>query len=75
MKFVVDTTDYCFKINAIYESEEWDLVSCSDSIWAGNPETRISLTGLTTYLLDAPIFWRSKGQKREAQVVKLSTLQ
>jgi hypothetical protein len=41
------------------------LVSYSDSDWAGNPETRISVTGFIIYLLVAPICWRSKGQKGE----------
>jgi hypothetical protein len=63
VKFVLDTKDYCLKLNPIFENEEWDLVSYSNSDWAGNPETRVSVTGFIIYLLGAPICWRSKGQK------------
>jgi hypothetical protein len=50
------------KLNLIIQNE-WDLVSYSDSDWAGNSETRISVTGFIIDLLGAPICWRSKGQK------------
>jgi hypothetical protein len=63
VKFVLDTKDYCLKLNPVFENEEWDLLSYSDSDWAGNPENRISVTGFIIYLLGAPICWRSKGQK------------
>jgi hypothetical protein len=63
IKFVLDTKNYCWKLNPVFENEEWDLVSYSDSDWAGNPENRISVTGFIIYLLGAPICWRSKGQK------------
>jgi hypothetical protein len=61
VKLVFDTKDYCLKLNPIFENEEWDLVSYSDIDWAGNPETRISVTGFIIYLLGVPICWRSKG--------------
>ena len=63
IKFVLNTKDYCLKMNHIYEYEEWDLVYYSDSDWAGDPETRISITGFVIYLLRAPICWRSRGLK------------
>jgi hypothetical protein len=63
VKLVLDTKDYCLKLNLICENEEWYLVSYSDSDWAGNPEARISMTGFIIYFLGAPICWRSKGQK------------
>ena len=78
IKFVLDTKDYCLKLNPVFENEEWDLVSYSDSDWAGNPENRISVTGFIIYLLGAPICWRSKGQKgvtlynSEAEYVAMS---
>jgi hypothetical protein len=34
-----------------------------DSDWAGDPETRVSVTGFIIYLLSVPICWRSKSQK------------
>jgi hypothetical protein len=57
-KFVLDTKDYYLKLNPIFENEEWDLVSFSDSDWGANPETRISVTGFIIYMLGAPICWR-----------------
>jgi hypothetical protein len=30
---------------------------------AGDPETRVSVMGFIIYLLNVPIFWRSKSQK------------
>jgi hypothetical protein len=52
VKFVLDTKDYCLKLNSICENEEWDLVSYSDSDWAGDTKTRISVIGLSyTYLV------------------------
>jgi hypothetical protein len=55
VKFVLDTKDYCLKLNPICKNEEWDLVSYSDIDWDGNPENRISVTGFIIYLLGAPI--------------------
>jgi hypothetical protein len=47
----------------IEEGKDWDLVSYCDSDWAGDAETRISVTGFIIYLLGVPICWKSKGQK------------
>jgi hypothetical protein len=63
MKFVVDTKQYCLKMQPIEEGKDWDLVSYCDSHWAGDAETRISVTGFIIFLLGVPICWRSKGQK------------
>jgi hypothetical protein len=47
-----------------------------DSDWAGDPETRISVTGFVIYLLNVPISWCSKAQKgvtlTEAEDVAIS---
>jgi hypothetical protein len=49
-----------------------------DSDWAGDPEKRVSVTGFIIYLLNIPICWRSKSQKRvtlsstEAKYVAIS---
>jgi hypothetical protein len=56
VKFVLDTKDYCVKLNLIYENEEWDLVSYSNRNWYDNEETRISVTGFIIYLLGAQIY-------------------
>jgi hypothetical protein len=34
-----------------------------DSDWAGDSETRISVTGFILYLTNVPVCWRSKLQK------------
>jgi hypothetical protein len=53
-------------------------VSYCNSDWAGDAETRISVTGLIIYLPGVPICWRSKGQKgvtlfsSEAEYVAIS---
>ena len=66
------------KLQPKHESEEWDLVSFCDSDWAGDPESRISVTGFITYMLGVPICWRSKAQKgvtlsrSEAEYVEMS---
>jgi hypothetical protein len=39
------------------------LVSYCNRNWAGDAETRISVTGFIIYFLRVPICWRSKGQK------------
>ena len=78
MKFVLDTKQYCLKIQPKDEGKEWDLVSYCDSDWDGDAETRISVTGFIIYLLGVPICWRSKGQKgvtlssSEAEYVAIS---
>jgi hypothetical protein len=51
------------KLNPICENEEWYLVSYSNSNWVGNPETRISVTGLIICLIGAPICWTLKEQE------------
>jgi hypothetical protein len=38
-------------------------VAFSDSDYAGDSETRISIAGFILYLLGVPISWKSKGQK------------
>jgi hypothetical protein len=49
-----------------------------DRNWAGDPETRVSVTGFIIYLLNVPICWRSKSQKgvtlssTEAEYVAIS---
>jgi hypothetical protein len=62
----------------IGENLEWNLKNFCDSDWAGDPETRISVTGFVIYLLNVPICWRSKAQKgvtlssTEAEYVAIS---
>jgi hypothetical protein len=66
IKFVLDTEQYGLKIEPrIPENsgEAWDLILFSDSDWAGDKDTRISVSGYVVFLLGVPISWKSKGQK------------
>lgn len=50
-KFVLDTKNYCLKIQTNFESENsLKLKVFSDSDWAGNPETKVSVRDFTVYL-------------------------
>jgi hypothetical protein len=56
----------------------WDLKIFCDIDWAGDLETRMSVTGFIIYLLNVPICWHSKSQKgvtlliTEAEYVAIS---
>jgi hypothetical protein len=64
VKFVLDTKNYCLKIQPNFDSKNsWKLKVFSDSDWAGDPETRISVTGFIVYLQNVPVCWRSKVQR------------
>ena len=63
IKFVLDTKTFCLKIRPKIEDSSWNLKVFCDSDWAGDPETRISVTGFIIYLQGASVCWRSKAQK------------
>jgi hypothetical protein len=78
VKFVIDTKNFCLKIRPITEVKNWSLKVFSDSDWAGDSESRISITGFMIYLMNVPICWRSKAQRgvtlssSEAEYVAIS---
>jgi hypothetical protein len=79
IKFVDDTKSFGLKVQPRLDDDlEWNLKIFCDSDWAGDPETRISVTGFMIYLLDVPVCWRSKLQKgvtmssTEAEYVPIS---
>jgi len=45
---------------------KWNLVSFSDSDWAGDKDNRRSVNGFVLFLCGVPIVWRSKQQKTVA---------
>ena len=55
-----------------------EVVLFSDSDWAGDKETRMSVTGYCVFLQGCPITWKSKGQtsvtlsSSEAELMALS---
>jgi hypothetical protein len=80
LKYVMDTRRLSLKMKPEKENKEtgWSMVAFSDSDYAGDSETRISIAGFILYLLGVPISWKSKGQKgvtlssSEAEFVALS---
>ena len=52
-----------------FKMAPWDLVCYSDSDYAGDPDTRRSVTGFVLFVRDVPVCWRSKAQ----MVVTLSS--
>jgi hypothetical protein len=65
LKYVMDTKLLSLKMKPEKENKEsgWTIVAFSDSDYAGDSETRISIAGFTLYLLGVPASWKSKGQK------------
>ena len=77
-KYVLDTKDYGLKMILDSEKQDWQMTVYTDSDYAGDKETRRSVTGFIIYLRGAPISWKSRGQKSvtlsstEAEFVALS---
>jgi hypothetical protein len=64
IKFVTDTKTFGLKVQPrLCNNLGWDLKIFCDSNWAGDSETRMSVTGFIIYLLSIPICWHSKSQK------------
>ena len=81
IKYVLDTKDYGLRIDPIYKKNKpWDLVCYSDSDYAGDSDTRRSVSAFILYVCSVPISWRSKAQQSvtlsnsEAKWVALSEL-
>ena len=78
IKFVLDTKNFGLKIRPKIAEKSWNLNVFCDSDWAGDPETRISVTGFIVYLMGVPVSWRSKAQRgvtlssSEAEYVAIS---
>ncbi len=65
IKFVLNTADYGLKIEPIERAaaEPWNLTVFFDSDYAGDAETRISVTGFYVFLMGVPISWKSHAQR------------
>jgi hypothetical protein len=78
VKFVIDTKNFFLQIKPEFRGGNWNLRVLCESDWAGDSETRISVTGFISYLMNIPVCWRSKSQKgvtlssSEAEYVALS---
>lgn len=79
IKFVLDTEDMGLRIKPNFrEDGVWRLVAYSDSDYAGDVETRVSVSGWAIYFAGVLVAWQSKSQKNvtlsssEAEYVALS---
>jgi hypothetical protein len=64
IKFVLDTQDYGLKLEPEkMKDNKWILKVYTDSDWAGDKNTRLSVTGYVLFLMNVPILWKSKAQK------------
>ena len=63
IRFVLSTKDYGLKFKLIKSIRKWVLKALSDSYFASDKETRISIYGYVIYFCGIPIAWRSKGMK------------
>ena len=79
IKFVLDTSDYGLRFQPQPSiNNKWQLTIYTDSDYAGDKETRISVTGYILFFMGVPLTWKSKSQKSvtlsssEAEYVALS---
>jgi hypothetical protein len=80
IKFVLATRTFGLKIEPDLKpgESEWEMRVFTDSEYAGDKDTRISVGGYIIFLLGVPILWKSKAQKSvtlssaEAEFVALS---
>ena len=63
IRFVLSTKDYGLKFKLIKSIRKWVLKALSDSDFASDKETRISVYGYVIYFCGIPIAWRNKGMK------------
>ena len=77
-KYVLDTKEFGLKLNLTTTQEKWEMTVYTDSDYAGDRETRKSVTGFIIYLRGVPVSWKSRGQKSvtlsstEAEFVAMS---
>ena len=78
IRLVLSTRGHVLKFELRKDIKKWALKALSDSDFASDKETRISVFGYIIYLCGIPIAWRSKGMKsvllstREAEYMALS---
>ena len=63
IKYVIDTKSYCLIINPIKRQDGFYLEGLSDSEYAEDRDTRISVYGYIIYFCGSPIAWKSKSGK------------
>jgi hypothetical protein len=63
IKFVISTKNFGFRVQSETKLKNWSLGVFCDSDWAGDSETRISVTRYIAYLMNVPFCWQSKSQR------------
>jgi hypothetical protein len=63
IKFILDAKSFGLKIRPSIGKKNWGLNVFLDSVWAGDPETKICVKGFIIYLLGMPVSWRSKARR------------
>ena len=64
IKFVLDTKDLGLKVQPeIDNKNESHTTVYTDSDWAGDKESRHSVSGYVMFLMEVPILWKSRSQK------------
>ena len=63
IRFMLSTKDYGLKFGLMKDIKKWAQKALSDSDFASDKETRISIFGYIIYFCGIPIAWRSKGIK------------
>ena len=65
IKYVLDSKDMGLKIEPIGDKDDaWEIICYSDSDWAGDPESRRSVSGYIIYVQGVPVIWKSKSQNQ-----------
>jgi hypothetical protein len=60
---VLKTKGLGLRVNPIYKEFIWYLKALSDSDFANDSDTRISVYGYIVYFLGVPVSWKSKGMR------------
>ena len=79
IKYTIDTRNKCLRFTPDFDGEgDWQLKVFCDSDYAGDKDTRISVSGFIIYIGEVAVSWKSKGQKSvtlsstEAEYVAIS---
>ena len=65
IKFVLDTKEYGLKIKPVIDKadEAWSVTMFTNSDYAGDVKTCVSVMGFCILLLGIPVSWQSKSQR------------
>ena len=82
MKYVTSTENRSlrYKVDLHDNDQKWEIKGFSDSDYAGDKDTRISVTGYCVYVSNCLVSWKSRGQKSvtlsstEAEYVAISEI-